>query len=502
MPAKKQKNVPKIADGANDTNDSGLNQSRAFDRRKFLAATSALGVGFWAAGGTPAKASTSKLEQVNFACIGIGGRGAKDSTDAKGLGQIVAMCDIDDQMIAKKQSEEGFGEARTFNDFRELYDSMGDKFDAVTVSTPDHTHAVATLRAIEMGKHCYTQKPLTHSIEEARVLGDAARAAGVITQMGNQGTADSTLRQSAALIRKGIVGKVKEVHVWTNRPVWPQSFNLDVKTKPAAGEEAAWDKRRQEVKWDLWLGPAKHRPYSPEIHPFKWRGFWDFGTGALGDMACHTLNMAYMALDLKFPTSVVAESDRHDGVCFPAWSKITFQFPATDQREAVTMVWYDGGQRPPIEMLEGLPKDDQGRTFARGALIVGEKGDFYSPGDYGSDAKNTGVRTDGTYTTIRDIVRGVDPFASYKRTEFVRSPGHFEEFVESIHSGEPAVSNFPDYAGPLTETILLGNLAVLSKQKVQWDAANMVAAEADEATQKMIRHDYPDEFSIHSAVPQ
>ena len=478
---------------------SNPNASGKVNRRRFLATTSAVGVGYWAAGGVAAAAPRSPLERVHFACIGVGGKGASDSTDAGRLGTIAAICDIDDKTISKKQAEKGFGDARVFHDFRELYDQMGDKFDAVTVSTPDHTHAVATLQAIKMGKHCYTQKPLTHSIEEARVLGNAAREAGVITQMGNQGTADSNLRQSAALVKKGVVGKVSEVHVWSNRPVWPQSFNLQVKTEPTAGEEEAWNARRKQVKWDLWLGPAKPRPYSPEIHPFKWRGFWEFGTGALGDMACHTLNMSYMAMDLKFPTSVEAQSDRHDSVCYPAWSKIEFEFPATETRDAVKMVWYDGGQLPPTELLEGLPKQgEKKRNFSSGALLIGETGKFYSPGDGGGDAKNTGVLdAEGTYTPIRDIVRGEGAFADYKRTEFVRSPGHFDEFVESIQSGEQAVSNFPDYAGPLTETILLGNLAVWSGKKVQWDAKNMIAADADEATQKLIRHDYPDEFTIH-----
>ena len=256
------------------------------------------------------------------------------------------------------------------------------------------------------------------------------------------------------------------------------------------------------MKWDLWLGPAKKRPYSPEIHPFKWRGFWEFGTGALGDMACHTLNMSYMAMDLKFPTSVVAEADKHDGVCFPAWSKITFEFPATENRDAVKMIWYDGGQRPPAELLEGLPRERQrNKSPPAAALLVGEKGNFYSPGDYGGDAKNTGVMADGTFTTIRDIVTEAKAIiADFKRTEFVRSPGHFEEFVESINSGEQAVSNFPDYAGPLTETILLGNLALWSKKKVEWDAENMIAKDADESTQKLIRHDYPEGFTIHNAV--
>ena len=335
-------------------------------------------------------------------------------------------------------------------------------------------------------------------------MGDVAREMNLATQMGNQGTALSTLRESAALVRNGIVGNVKEVHVWTNRPVWPQSYGLKVKEGPDAGRESEWDARRKQIHWDEWVGPAKMRPYSPEIHPFKWRGFWEFGTGALGDMACHTLNMAYMALDLKFPTSVVAESDKHDGVCFPASSRIVFEFPEYEGRPAAKMVWYDGGRRPPEDLMADLPKSkvkDRMQHYSSAALIVGDKGKFYSPGDYGGEPKNTGLIIDGEFVRQRTITRPAkdgqtSPFPEFTNIKYVKSPGHFVEFAEAIRGEGKTVSNFPDYAGPLSETILLGNLAVWSGKKIDWNANEMIAANADESTQKMVRHDYHNGYSI------
>ena len=303
-------------------------------RRTFVKSTAALGVGFWVAGGVSAKPSLSANEEIRFACIGIGGKGSSDSESAKNHGKVVAVCDIDEKTLG--DSKDKFPGAAQYYDFRKMLEEKESEIDAVTVSTPDHTHAVAALMAMRMGKHCFCQKPLTHSIEEARMLGDVARENKLVTQMGNQGTALSNLRQSAALIRNGVVGTVREVHVWTNRPVWPQSYGLKVKTGPASSdEEQAWNERAKQVHWKEWIGPAVEEAYSPEIHPFKWRGFWKFGTGALGDMACHTLNMSYMALDLKFPTSVVSEHKEHDGVCYPESSKITFEFPELDGRPPV-----------------------------------------------------------------------------------------------------------------------------------------------------------------------
>ncbi|MEM7456259.1 MAG: Gfo/Idh/MocA family oxidoreductase [Planctomycetota bacterium] len=452
-------------------------------RRAFVGGTAAAGVGFWVAGGVQARPSRMAIDEISFACVGIDGKGSSDSQACKDHGNVVAICDIDDQKM--DNAKEKFGDIPRYNDYREMFDFMGDRIDAFTVSTPDHTHAVIALHGMRMKKHCFCQKPLTHSIEEARMMGQVAREQEIVTQMGNQGTAESALRQSAALIRAGIVGTVKEVHVWTNRPVWPQSIGLEV----AEPEVPA------HVHWDHWIGPAERRPYSPEIHPFKWRGFWAFGTGALGDMACHTLNMSYMALDLKFPTSVVAEAKEHDGICYPESSKIKFEFPEYEGRAALQMHWYDGGERPAPEILEGIPKrkDRQGRErhYTSAALIIGEDGRrFFSPGDYGADApEHTGlIDPDGNFTRLRRIEMEAD---------WTQSPGHFTEFANAINGEGTPVSNFPDYAGPLSETILLGNLAVWSGEEVEWDAENMIAKDASEDVEKIIRHDYLNGYTIH-----
>ena len=458
-------------------------------RRRFVQSTAALGVGFWAAGGVSAKESRSALEEIRFGCIGIGGKGSSDSADAKSHGKVTAICDIDETRLQGVKDK--FPGAKHFTDFRKMLEEMDDSIDAVTVSTPDHTHAVAALQAMRMGKHCFCQKPLTHSIEEARMMGQVARENNLVTQMGNQGTAESNLRLSAALIRAGLIGTVKEVHVWTNRPVWPQSYGLKVKTEATP----------KTIHWNEWIGPAKMREYSPEIHPFKWRGFWDFGTGALGDMACHTLNMSYMALDLKFPTSVVAKAAKHDGNCFPERSTITFEFPELDGRPALKMFWYDGGDLPPSELMSDLPKEkkDNGREahFTSAALLVGDKGKFYSPGDYGGNVRNTGLIVDGKFINQRRITRGQEGYSQFKDTEYVDSPGHFTEFANAIKGEGKTVSNFPDYAGPLSETILLGNLAIWSAEKVDWDAKSMTAKNASEEIQKLVRHEYHNGYTIH-----
>ncbi|HEU4751648.1 MAG TPA: Gfo/Idh/MocA family oxidoreductase, partial [Armatimonadota bacterium] len=331
-----------------------------------------------------------------------------------------------------------------YTDFRKLLEEMGKSIDAVTVSTPDHTHAPAAAMAMKMGKHCFCQKPLTHSIWEARRLAEIARDKKVATQMGNQGTAGDTLRKSAALVRNGVLGKIKEVHVWTNRPIWDQG---GPRPEPSPVPE--------NVHWDLWLGPAPERPYAKGYHPFGWRGYWDFGTGALGDMACHTFNMPFMALDLRNPTSVVAETSGHNGDSYPKWSIIHFVFPENDRHPTIPVTWYDGGKHPSADLLDGR------QPASSGSLIIGEKGKLYSPGDYGENRELIGV--------------------SDQDVEYVRSPGHFAEWVRAIRGGEPATSNFPEYSGALTETILLGNLAVWANgKKIEWDYQELRAKNAPE----------------------
>ncbi len=441
-------------------------------RRDFVKTTAAVGAGFWVAGGLQAKESTSPNEKIHFASIGVGGKGGSDSHDAGRHGDMVAICDVDDNTL--NGAAQKFKGAKKFNDFRKMLDEMGKSIDAVTVSTPDHNHAAASLLYMRAGKHCFCQKPLTHTICEARVVGETAKKMGVATQMGNQGTADANLRKVAALVRAGAVGPVKDVHVWTNRPIWAQG-----KSRPAAKSPPST------LHWDLWLGTAKERPFGEGYHPFAWRGFWDFGTGALGDMACHTVNMSFMALDLFDPISVEAQSSGNNKEMYPNWSTIKFEFPKNETRRELNLTWYDGGKKPPQEVHP--PKDLLKSKFHKGdanykgdldisgVLIIGEKGSLYAPGDYCEQG----------YVLTGD--------ATEPKVEFPRSPGHFEEWVRAIKGGEPAMSNFPGYASRLTQTILLGNLAVWAGKKVEWDSKNLKSTnmpELDEIIRPTYRSGY------------
>ena len=421
------------------------------DRRRFLKSTALTGVGVFVAGTAAAEDSKSPNERIRFACIGVGGKGSSDSAEAKKSGDVVAICDIDDNTLAKA-AEKSFPSAAKYNDFRKMLDELGKNIDAVTVSTPDHMHAPAAALAMRMGKACFTQKPLTRTIQEARKLGEIAREMNVATQMGNQGTASNSLRKTAALVRAGSVGNVKEVHVWTNRPIWPQGGPRPAEATPPAN-----------VHWDLWLGPAPFRAYAPGYHPFAWRGWWDFGSGALGDMACHTVNMPFMALDLRDPTAVQAETSGHNRDSYPKWSIIKYEFPANANRPALVMTWYDGGKKPSPDLFDGQEVSETG------VVLIGDKGKLFAPGDY----CEKGYKLLGGAT---------DPVV-----EFEKSPGHFEEFANAIKGGPPARSNFANYSGPLTETILLGNLAVWAApeagsqgKKIEWDAKNLKPTNAPE----------------------
>jgi predicted dehydrogenase len=290
-------------------------------------------------------------------------------------------------------------------------------------------------------------------------MAEVARENNLATEMGNQGTALAGLRRAAATVQAGALGTVSEVHVWTNRPVWPQGG-----PRPKTSEVPAY------VNWDLWIGPSPMRPYAKGYHPFAWRGYWDFGSGALGDMACHTSNMAFAALNLRDPISVEAESSGHNGDSFPKWSVITYEFAATDKRPGLKMVWYDGGKLPDKELLGGNV------AKGSGSVIIGDKGSLFSPNDYGAEYQ---------------LLGGVEQ----PEVDFEESPGHFTEWVRAIRGGKPAMSNFPDYAGPLTETILLGNLAVWSGKKVIWDAKTQQAQGTDSLDQ-IIRPEYRQGYSL------
>ena len=419
-------------------------------RRSFLKAAAATGFGVWVAGSVRAQESNSPNERIAMASIGIGGKGRSDSDDAAKHGDMVAVCDVDSRRL--QEAEERFPKAKKYTEFRKMLDEMGKSIDAVTVSTPDHTHAPAALMAMRMGKHCFCQKPLTRTIYEARLMGQVAREQGVATQMGNQGTADSKLRRSAALLRAGALGTVKEIHVWTNRPLWPQGVD---RPPPSTCPDY--------LDWTLWLGPAPQRPYAEGYHPDDWRGWWDFGTGALGDMACHLMNMAFMGLDLRDPVSVQAETSGHNRDSFPSWSIITYQFPANDWRPGLKMIWYDGNKLPPEELFEGRPR--------RGSsLVIGEKGKLNAGEVFGG--------------------------AEEMDVDFPESPGHFEEWVHAIRGDGPAVSNFPDYAGPLTETVLLGNLAVWADGPVvEWDARNLRSPNTPDL-ESIVKPDYGPGYTL------
>ena len=429
--------------------------NRRLDRRRFLQASSLAGFGIWVSRGPVLGADRSPNERLNFACIGVGGKGSSDTDHIGDLGNVVALCDIDSQRLGKKA--EKFPEAKTYKDFRTLLEELAPKIDGVVVSTPDHTHAAAAIMAMRLGKPVYCQKPLAHSPYEARLMRETAAAMKVATQMGNQGTSNPGFRSGVELIRSGIVGPIREVHVWTNRPFkyWKQA--PDIVSRPEAKPVP------EHVAWDLFLGPAPERPYSPAYHPHNWRGFWDFGTGAMGDMACHTANLTYMALKLGLPTRVSSQSGELNPETYPAWATITYEFPARGELPPVKLTWYEGardGKRnlPPSDLFQGENPPDSG------SLLVGEEGLIFSPSDYGAEQLLLPTKK----------FEGKHPaFTSEQRKEGNRKsdPAHKAEWVRAIREGDPKIawSNF-DYAGRLTEAMLLGNVSVRLAQPIEYDA--------------------------------
>lgn len=420
-------------------------------RRQFIKQATFTGITFVMANKAWGQGNKTANDRINFACIGVGGKGGSDSNDAGQNGNVVAICDVDSDRLDEAGNKR-FPNAKRYKDWRKMLDEMGSSIDAVTVSTPDHSHAAASAAAMHLGKACFTQKPLAHSVYEVRRLAEIARDKKVATQMGNQGTSDNSMRKNAALVRQGALGKVTEVHVWTNRPIWPQGQDAPKVAKVP-----------DNLDWDLWLGPAAVREYGDGYCPFNWRGWWDFGTGALGDMACHTVNLPYMALGLRDPISVYAETSGTNKISYPKASKIVFKFKASKTHPALTFTWYDGGKLPSQDLLPGASYRDSG------SLIIGDKALLYTPGDYGGGGKfydHQGKPSEGV---------NVGPAV------FAESPGHFEEYVRAIKGGEPADSNFPDYSSHLAETILLGNMAVWSPNKViEWDAKAGQAKNAPE----------------------
>lgn len=389
--------------------------------------------------------------------------------------------------------------------------------DGVTVSTPDHTHAIASLTAMALGKHVYCQKPLTHTIHEARLMTKAARQFKVATQMGNQAHAGEPIRRAVELVRAGVIGAVREVHCWTNRPIWPQGAGPLAERMKLAGQPKPAD-----LDWDLWLGPAKLRDFNPCYLPFKWRGWWDFGTGALGDMACHIMDMPYWALDLGSPDSVEADSGGKTSETGPDWSTITYQFPARKTvgggtigasvgpiasvaQPAVKFVWYDGTRdgkaNVPRALLqrvaeqaradghtEKLAENPNGKKRNNASIESPERWDMILVGDAGSMLFNRGsdqwIITPGKQASLAAEVPIVLP----------RVANEDAEWLAAIRGGPSALSNF-DYAGPFTEIVLLGNLAVQLGTKIHWDSVNM-KVQGLSAADELIRSEYRKGWSL------
>jgi predicted dehydrogenase len=441
-------------------------------RRDFLRKGVAAGAGIIIASSSGIVRGYPANEKLRVASVGAGGRAEGDIGGVSGE-QIVALCDVDDDNA--KGIYRRFPKVNKYRDFREMLDKEEKNIDAVIVATPDHTHAVASIKAMRMGKHCYTEKPLTHNVFEARLMRETAIKHKVQTSMGNQGTASNGLRQGAEIVQSGAIGKVREVHIWTNRPVWPQATEALLLHQGAAAAitgkgEAA--KPRDSIAWDLWLGPAQYRPYDPIYAPFKWRGWWDFGTGALGDMACHTMNLPYMALKLGSPKAVevMAVSEVNDQT-FPFWSRIKYEFPVRGDMPEVSVIWYDGGPKtgnlPPADLFEG------GKPASSGSLMIGDSGKLYSPGDYGEDI----------------VLLPKKSFEGYQPPSptIPRSPGHHAEWIRAAKGGPPAMANFIDYAVGLTEMVLLGNVAMRAQHRIEYDIQNMKIPNHPKAEQYLSR---------------
>ena len=424
--------------------------SQHFNRRQFLKSTTA---GTMAAGllASPRWASSqSSDEKLKIAVIGVAGRGAGNLGGVIGQ-NIVALCDVDDSRLAG--ATEKVPGAKKYNDFRKMLAEMDDQIEAVVVSTPDHTHAPAGVMAMKMGKHCYCEKPVAHSVSEARLMAEVAAKNKLATQMGTQIHAGANYRRVVEMVQAGCVGPIGEVHVWCGKG-W------------GGGERPTeTPKVPENLHWDLWLGPAPYRPYHPIYVPANWRRWWDFGNGTLGDMACHYMDLPFWALDLHHPTTIEAEGPPvHPETC-PMALTVRYEFPARGDLPPVKFTWYDGANRPPILAEKGLP------AWGSGVLFVGSEGMLLA--DYSK--------------------RQLYPEAKFAKYEppaqtIPASIGHHAEWIKACKTGGPTTCNF-DYSGALAEAVLLGNVAYRTGTKLEWDAKALKATNCP-AADKYIKREY------------
>jgi len=469
-------------------------------RRNFIKKSSAVGAGIFIVprnvlGGV---GFTAPSDQLNLAAIGSGGKGISDIANASvnGRERVAALCDVDFAGSASR-SVKRFPKAKLYADFREMLDNEKD-IDAVTISTPDHVHGPAAVYAMERDKHVYVQKPITHNIREARILTELARKQKVVTQMGNQGGSNPLLKMVQNWVDSGKVGKIAEVKVWTNRPVWPQGLKMqdpDPGLKPDS------------LDWNLWLGPASQKPYTPNLHPFNWRGWWEYGTGALGDVGCHLIDIPFRTLGLKYPKSAECSvgsvftkmwnPDYHPEGCPPS-SLITLNFDSTEKSKSpIQLTWTDGGIRPPHPDIIPADSDIGGQDSQNGVLMIGDKGII-----------STNINDSSPLTPKLYLYDGQTEFGPEKEDMPEPEYGHQRKWVDACKAGFNSkehldlTSSF-DYAGPMTETVLMGNLAIRSymlrkedsngsfdyyaRKKLLWDGENMKITNVEEANQFVTR---------------
>lgn len=422
--------------------------ARRVDRRRFLTTSAAAAASFGVWSQLPAAESNSPNEKLNIACVGVHNR-ANANVSACASENIVGICDIDDNYLAGASKR--FPKAEKFNDFRKMLAKLEKQIDAVIVGTPDHIHAPASVMAMRMGKHCYCEKPLTHTVYEARVMAQVAKENKLATQLGTQIHAQENYRRVVEIIQSGAIGNVTKVDVWVGKGWGGGDRPTQMPPVP------------DHIHWDLWVGPAPLRPYHPTYLPANWRRWWDFGGGTLGDMGCHFIDVVFWALDLRHPTSAVAEGPKVHPETAPLGMQATWQFPQRGDLVPVEVTWRDGNLTPRNVAGHGVP--------GAGVMFHGDKGQMFA--DYG-----------------RYTLYPAEKFADYKRPEptIPRSIGHHREWVKACKDASPTTCNF-DYSGALTETVLLGNVAFRTGEKIQWDAENLKVTNSDKG-QALIQREY------------
>jgi predicted dehydrogenase len=416
-------------------------------RRTFLKSAAAIGAGLYVGRPAAAWASKSPNEKLDVACVGVGGRGFED-VQGVATENIVALCDVDDLRAAP--AFEAHPQAKRFKDFRKLLDEQ--KYDAVVVGTTDHIHVPVAVAAMRRGLPVYVEKPLGHNVWEVRLATQLAKEKNLATQLGTQIHATDNYRRVVEAIQSGVIGPVRQVHVWVAK-IWSGGGDRPNETQPVPPT----------LDWDLWLGPAPERPHHSTYYPANWRGWWDFGSGTLGDMGCHYMDLVFWALGLDAPTRVAAEGPPAHPESAPNGLTVTYNFPNKGDRPAVQMTWYDG-ERTPKE-IDGI------KVPGAGVLFVGDEGQMFAD-----------------YTKYRLYPQ--EKFADWKAPEptIPESIGHHAEWVRACKTGEPTTCHF-GYSGPLTETVLLGVVAHRVGKPIEWDAANLRVANAPEA-ERLIRPEY------------